>query len=545
MDGDSLMRRHDALVSYRQPWEPMWERVSRLVLPRANEWEGWTQGQQRNLQQYDSFPMGALDKFAAAIEAGLMPRQSIWHYLSTGVDELDEQRDVKIYLEDLNRLLWRARYSPLGNFTAQAHEVRLSLGLLGTGPMLIEQAKNGGIRYRAIHLSEIWIDENADGVVDTVHRKFELSARQAVQMFGADTPDKVLKKYNDGHIHERFEFLHCVAPREDYEQGRLDMKGMPIAGYYVFCETKEVVREDGYYEMPYVVPRYSVSTRERYGRSPAVMRLPDISMLNEMKRTMIEAANMAVDPPSLTADDISEFDLQPGTVNPGTVDDNGRPRVIPFQSGIAPGIGLDMMADTRDQIDDGFLGLYFRVLLENPNMTATQAMLIAQQQGQMTTPVIGRLQSEWLAPMIRRESAILYRQGKHPTMPPALREYLREEKRPLEIDYVSPLTRAARAEELIGIARSFEMLAPVAQFDPTVYEGIKGREIAKLTFEVNGVSPKVLATDEEMEAKQQRDAAMAEMGAILEAAPIAAQTAKTLAETQKIAGSQPNVPGGA
>jgi len=545
MNGEALMQRHDTLVSYRSPWEPLWERVSQLVLPRANDFGGFSNGQQRNLQQYDSFPMGALDKFAAAIEAGLMPRQSIWHYLSTGIDELDEQREVKIYLEELNRLLWRARYSPLGNFTAQAHEVRLSLGLFGTGPMLIEQGKNGGIKYRAIHLSETWIDESADGVVDTVHRKFELSARQAVQMFAEKTPDKVLKQYNAGKIHERFEFLHCVAPREDYEQGRLDMQGMPIAGYYVFCDDKQVVREDGYYETPYVVPRYSVSTRERYGRSPAVMRLPDISMLNEMKRTMIEAAAMAVDPPSLTADDVSEFDLQAGTINPGTLDENGRPRVVPYQSGTQPGIGLDLMAATRDQIDDGFLGLYFRVLLENPNMTATQAMLIAQQQGQMTTPVIGRLQSEWLAPMIRRESAILYRQGKHPEMPPALSEYLEDEQSPLEIEYVSPLTRAARAEELIGIARSFEMLAPIAQIDPTVFKGINGREIAKLTFDVNGVSPKIMATDEEMKAKKQQDEAMAEMAALLEAAPIAAQTAKTLAETQRIAGSQPSVPGAA
>jgi len=59
------------------------------------------------------------------------------------------------------------------------------------------------------------------------------------------------------------------------------------------------------------------------------------------------------------------------------------------------------------------------------------------------------------------------------------------------------------------------------------------------------VSPKIMATDEEMEAKKQQDEAMAEMGALLEAAPIAAQTAKTLAETQRMAGSQPSVPGAA
>jgi hypothetical protein len=267
--------------------------------------------------------------------------------------------------------------------------------------------------------------------------------------------------------------------------------------------------------------------------------LPDISMLNEMRRTMIEAANMAVDPPTLSRDDVSEFDLAPGTHNPGTMDDNGRPMVMPWSNGAQPGIAREMMMDTRNQIDDGFMGVYFRVLLENPNMTATQAMLIAQQQGQMTAPVIGRMQSEWLGPMIRRESGILYRQGKHPEMPQVIRDWIERTGKALTIEYQSPMTRAARAEEAVGILRAFETLAPIAQIDPTIYKRFDTAEVARIVAEVNGVPAKAMKSPEVMAAEDEQEQAQAELGQILQAAPIAAQTAQTLANTQRLSQNNP------
>lgn len=540
-DVDGILQRQTEMESMRGNWESLWENVARLVLPRSDDFRSkHAPGTQRNQRQYDAFPMAALDKFAAAIEAGLMPRTAIWHRLSTGDEDLDERHDVKVYLDDLNQTLWDVRYSPKANFASQAHEVRLGLGAFGTGCMLVEAREGGGVQYKAIHLSEVFISENWSGMIDVVHRKFCLTARQAVQLFGDQTPEKILNRYNAGHIHEKFEFLHAVMPREDFEPGRLDSKGKPFAGYYIFTEGKIVVKEEGYFEQPYIVSRYSLSTRETYGRSPAIQLLPDISMLQEMRRTTIEAANMAVDPPVLLPDDaISEFDLQPGSRNYGAVDDQGRAIAHPWNPGVDVGLGLEMISDTRNQIDDGFMGIYFRVLLENPNMTATQAMLIAQQQGQMTAPVIGRLQTEWLGPLIRRESGILFRQGRHPQMPNALREHLERTGESLKIEYVSPMTRAARSEEAVSILRTFETLAPIAQIDPRVYSGFDTQEVARIVAEVNGVPAKAFKDPEQLDAEAEAEQMQELMGNVLQAAPVAADTAKTLAEAQAASQSSP------
>lgn len=537
IDPAEVLERHDTMVARRSTWDSLWERVAQLVLPRADDFRTkHSPGDQRNLQQYDAFPMGALDRFAAAIEAGLMPRTNYWHRLSTGDEALDEDHSVKVYLEDLNERLWKARYSPRSNFASQAHEFRVSLGAFGTAVMLVEPRPNGGVRYRNIHLGETYISENNDGMVDLVHRAFCMTARACLMEFRDKTPEKIRRAAESGRMLEKFDLLHVSQPNPEWEPGK---NVRPFVGAYILPETTEVIREDQHYESPYIVSRYSVSTRETYGRSPAIQLLPDISMLNEMKRTMIEAAEMAVDPPSLLHSDVSEFDLVPGAQNMGTLDDNGNPKVRPYDNRAQPGIARELMLDTRNQIDDGFLGVYFRVLLENPNMTATQAMLIAQQQGQMTAPVIGRMQSEWLGPLLRRESGILYRQGRHPAMPDRLRQHLAETREPLAIEYESPLTRAARSEEAVGILRAFETLAPIAQVDPSVYRRFKGDVVAEIVSDVNGVPTRALKSDGEMEAEDQREQAAQGLGEVLTAAPIAAETAKTLAEAQRLSQNNP------
>lgn len=539
MDGDALFRRHEALEAKRVGFEDQWRKVGRWVIPSLDMFNGGSPGDIKNYQQYDAFPMGALSKFAAAIEAGLMPRNTSWHNLIFGDDAIDTNLEAKTYQEGLSKVLWETRYSPSSNFASQAHEKRILLGAFGTGAMLVEPRVGGGIRYRTIHISEIYCDENIDGIVDTVHRKFCLTARNAVKLFGDKTPDKVMKAYNEGKVHDSFDFLHCVSPREDYDRKRIDQAGMPFVGYYLFCDDRQIVREDGYHEQPYIVTRYSTAPREVYGRSPAMQALPDISMLNEMKRVMIDAANMALDPATMSHEDVSEFDLAPGTHNPGTLDENGRPMIQAFQSGTRPEIARDLMIDTRNQIDDGFLGIYFRVLLENPNMTATQAMLLAQQQGQMVAPAIGRMQSEWLGPMIRRESGILYRQGKHPPMPQVVKDYIARTGRGLQIEYQSPMVRQARAEEAVGILRAFETLSPMAQIDPTVFQVFDMAEVARIVTEVNGVPSKALKSPERMAEEKAAQDQQAQLGALLQAAPIAAETAKTMAEAQRMSSFTP------
>ena len=164
-------------------------------------------------------------------------------------------------------------------------------------------------------------------------------------------------------------------------------------------------------------------------------------------------------------------------------------------------------------------------------MTATEAMLRAQEKGALLAPTMGRQQSEMLGPMIERELDILAHAGALPPMP----DELRQRGGDVQVEYVSPLNRAQRAEEGVAIMRTFESIAPMAQIDPRVLKAFDSVKAARELAEINGMPAKIIRSDEEIAAMDEQEQQQQSAAQLLEAAPIAAQTAKTLAETQQIA----------
>jgi len=121
-----------------------------------------------------------------------------------------------------------------------------------------------------------------------------------------------------------------------------------------------------------------------------------------------------------------------------------------------------------------------------------------------------------------------------------LKEFIADTGDGLQIEYQSPMTRAAKSEEAVGILRTFETLAPIAQIDPSVYDQFDTKEVARIVADVNGVPAKALKSKEQLEREEEDKQARAQMGDVLEAAPIAAQTAKTLAEAQALSQNAPS-----
>ena len=533
-----IIREHEQMVSQRGIWEQHWREIAERVLPRNNWFQATdkVEGEKRTEKVFDATAGLALDRFAAAMESMLTPRTQQWHRLKVRNPELKENAEIQEYLDEVTQILFQVRYSPRANFASQAHENYISLGAFGSGAILIDDIVGYGIRYKSIHLSEIYFCENHAGIIDKVHRKFEMTARQAMQKWGDKCPDKI-KTAVEKNPEQKFEFIHCVKPNEDFKPGRMNYEGMPFASYYLSIEGNQMVSVGGYKTFPYAISRYVTGPKEVYGRSPAMTVLPDIKMINEMSKTVIRAAHKIVDPPLLLQEDgvLQAFNTRPGALNYGGVDDQGRQTVVPLQTGARVDIGMEMMEQRRKVINDAFLITLFQILVEAPNMTATEAMLRAQEKGALLAPTMGRQQSEMLGPMIERELDILARAGVLPPMPEALMEVEGE----IEIEYVSPLNRAQRAEEGVAIMRTLEAVAPLAQIDPGVMDIFKPDEIARELAEINGVPAKILRSKEEVMAIKEEQFQAAQAQQLLAAAPVAASTAKTLAETQALAGNVP------
>jgi len=103
-----------------------------------------------------------------------------------------------------------------------------------------------------------------------------------------------------------------------------------------------------------------------------------------------------------------------------------------------------------------------------------------------------------------------------------------------EIEYDSPLSRAQKSEQVVGIARTFEVLAPLASAQPQIFDVFDGDALAQLAAEVNGVPQKVLNTPEEIQQMRESRNASQQLQGLLAAAPAANQAAGAL---EKLVGS--------
>ena len=538
-----IIAMHQIMVNERSTWESHWQEIADRVIPRKSEFtkgkipSSETRGEKRSEKMFDATAALAAERFSAAMESMLTPRNARWHKLRCAEESLKDNHEVNVYIDEVVRILFENRYAPAANFASQASEIYLDLGVFGTGCMLIEDDYGKGLRYMSVPLEQTYFKTNAWGVVDLVHRDFELEARQAVKEFGNECPPQIASaaKLNPS---QRFRFLHRVCPNDEYDSDKKDYRGMKYSSCYISITGAKTVREKGYRTFPYAISRYTVSTKENYGRSPAMTVLPAIKMANEMTKTVLRSGQRRVDPPlMLTADAaLTPFNLRSGAMNAGALDAQGNPLIKPFEVGGDVGIGLDMIQQQQKIINEAFLVTLFQILVETPAMTATEAMLRAQEKGALLAPTQGRQQSEFLGPLIQREIDILSHADVFPPMPQVLIDAGGE----ISIEYEGPMMQAQKAGDGVAILNTFQAITPLAQVDPSVLDEFDLPMSARILAEANGFPAKGLLSKEAKAEKDAMKAQQAQTAQLLEAAPVAASSAKDFAQAQALAGSSPN-----
>jgi hypothetical protein len=536
---DDCIREQEQMASRRGVWEGHWREVAERVRPNQNFFQQMQrpEGDKRNQRIFDDTAPLALPKFAAAVISMAFPATQTYHKLVCGDERVMRDAESKRYLEGMNKILFRVRYDPRGAFQAQSGEVVLDIGAFGTGILFIDDIVGSHISYRAFPLAETYLAENDQGIVDTLHRKFELTAHQAVSKFGLKALPPAIQTAYEKDPQSKHWFLHCVRPNADRKPGARNYRGMAFWSCYIALEGRQIVDEGGYRVFPFATPRFETSPRETYGRSPAMKVLPTIKTLNEMKKVILRAGQRVVDPPIMLSDDASlqAFNTRPNALNYGYIDANGRPMAAPFETNARVDIGLDLMDKEREAINDAFFVTLFRILVEEPQITATEAMLRAQEKGQLLAPTMGRVQSELLGPTVEREIDILANAGVFEAELGPMPDALRKAGGAYAISYQSPLNQAQRAAEATSILNTAQAIGAIAQFDQTVVKRIDWSGAARVVAEVNGVPATLIRSDEEVDELDQQAAQQAAMQQLLQAAPIAASAAKDFAQAGAIA----------
>jgi hypothetical protein len=506
-----LLKRFGKLKSQRQNWESHWQEVADYMMPRkADVTKTRSQGDKRTEVIFDSSPLHAVELLAASLHGMLTNPSTPWFSLKfKNIDGNEDEDAANEWLEDTTEKMYEVFNR--SNFQQEIFELYHDLITFGTAAMFIEEDADDVVRFSTRHIGEIYISENNKGRIDTIFRKFKMSAKAALTEFGpANVSTKLLTIANKNPF-EEVEILHIVYPRDSFDPKKKDGKNMQYSSVYIEVDSKEQISESGFNEFPYVVPRYLKASFEIYGRSPAMTALPDVKMLNEMCKTTIKAAQKQVDPPLLVPDDgfILPVRTVPGGLNfyrSGT-----RDRIEPLNIGANNPLGLNMEEQRRNAIRDTF---YVNQLMmqSGPAMTATEVVQRNEEKMRLLGPVLGRLQSELLRPLIDRTFAIILRKKLFRPVPDFLNG------KDIQIEYVSPLAKAQRSSELQSIMRAIEILGSLSQISP-VFDHINVDNLVDHLAEIVGVPAKVLNSRAEVNAireKKQQEAMQAQQMAQLQ-----------------------------
>ncbi|MEQ8246096.1 MAG: portal protein [Alphaproteobacteria bacterium] len=516
--GDDIIQRYEDLKSRRGTWEAHWQDVLDVTLPRkADVTVARSPGAKRSEKMFDSTAAQAAGDLASSLQSALTPRDRPWFaFRARGLEQDAVVRDW----------LYGAREELLeelgaSNFYSVIHETLLDLVTVGTANLLTEekpvrQVGFNGFAFQTIPIAEYVIDEDAQGAVDTVFRRFALTARQAAQHFGlADLPDPIRAAARETLKGERsFDFVHGVFPRTvRRERSRLG-KDLEWASAYIAVEGRHVVRAGRYEEMPFHVPRWSKAAREIYGRSPAMLALPDIKTLNLIVRYGLEALPLALYPPFLIKEGTlasGQLQLTPGAQNhwDGQLDD--KPTQIDWRGNVA--IEQTKEADYRARIMRGMHADKLR-MKDSPQMTATEVLERREEMLRIVGPTVARLESELLNPLVERCFMLMLRAGALGEVPQAFRAAKR-----MDIEYASPLAQASKMHRLRALQDWYASNQAAIQTNPQILDIIDAEAAARDAAEILGLPPAYVRSPQavaqrraaQAQARQQQQAAVAQV----------------------------------
>lgn len=494
-----LLSRFDRLKSQRANWESHWQEVADYMQPRkADVTKSRSKGDKRTELIFDGSPLQSVELLSASLHGMLTNPSTPWFSLKFKNPAMENEDEAKEWLESATEVMYSAFNQ--SNFQQEIFELYHDLITFGTAAMFIEEDQEDNLKFSTRHINEIYISENDKGRIDTVFRKFRISARAAIQKFGNVSTNIAVVAKKDPY--EEVEILHAVFPRSDFNPAKKDKENMPFESIYMDADNGDELSVSGFKEFPFVVPRYLKASHEIYGRSPAMTALPDVKMLNEMSKTIIKSAQKQVDPPLLVPDDgfLLPVRTVPGGLNfyrAGT-----RDRIEPLNIGANNTLGLNMEEQRRNSIRNAF---YVNQLMmqDGPQMTATEVIQRNEEKMRLLGPVLGRLQSELLKPLIDRSFAILMRRNLFTQAPDFL------SGQDIEIEYVSPLAKAQKSTELSSIMRAIEIMGSLSNVAP-VFDHINMDKLVRHLTSIVGVPQKILKPQSELDAERQAQAQQVE-----------------------------------
>jgi len=550
---DDHIDRLTQLSLNRSSFEKSWRQVQAVAAPDASDFAmtgpitggagvmsniQQPEAAQRSTKIYDVTAQNAIDRLASGMEAIVTPQSEYWHGLDmTDFSTLIGKRtdEEKGWLENQRNLMFAVRYDADSGFVPAWQTALRRVIAFGNAFIWTEESfdDDAMVKYQYMPLRESYIAVDAQDIVTTWYRFYDYTASQAVDKFKTGLPESIQKAAQSPVDKDRpFKFLHCVQKSSDYSDGRSPFK---FKSLHIAYEDRKIVGTKGFYEFPIIDFRWLPETGKTYGEGPVMRVLAEIQSANLLAKNELLASEQSVRPPMLVANAgvMNRPNTNPGAINYGGMTPQGQELIKPLFTGQRLDFATMILEAKKNAIRESLYLNLFQLLVQNPQMSATEALIRANEKAELLGPAGSRLQGG-LSRMISRELGILVRRGLWDAdsayRPP------RSARGRVTVQHTSPLDRLRRAKEGEGIARMLEIVAPLAQIDPAVVDNFDPDAMVRELRDILGAPVRVLRDPTVVAQRRQQ---RAEQQAAAQNAAIAEQLAKASAQgTNALAGAK-------
>lgn len=510
-----LCKRLSELKAERTRHEPQWTEAYKYAAPeRQQSFIGDDVTDTRKTQRaelLDSTLAEATQLLVSSIISGTTPANALWFKaVPDGVDDPAELTEGEQWLDVVCQFIWRNIHG--ANYDSEIFDLVLDCVVAGWGVMYadIDRKAGGGYVFQTYDIGQCYLaSTRQDQKIDTLFREFDMTAAALVAEYGENkVSEKVRNTYKD-KPDNKIKVLTVVQPRNVHVQGDQYQlaKKMPFASYHIEVEAKNILKESGYNEFPYVVPRFRKLPCSVYGIGQVSIALPDAKTANKLMRDTLRSAEISTLGMWIAKDD--------GVLNPRTVRLGGGKIVVAndttsmqrMDDGKGYQVGVELLGLLQGGIRKKMMSDQLQPQ-DGPAMTATEVHVRVDLIRQQLGPLYGRWQAELLTPLLERTFGLAYRAGVIGDAPEEM------QGRNLSFKFISALARSQQLEEVTAIERFMMGLSSVAQIDQTILDNIDFDAVAQVTGMGLGVPTSILRTQDEINAiRQQRQQAQQQAAA--------------------------------
>ena len=439
----AILKKYKEAQSVKDFWKDKFEEAYEYCLPNRESFYTESPGQRRTDKIFDETAVVGVQEFASRLQAGITPTFARWADFQAGTEIPEQQKSfINLELDKITNYVFETLQQ--SNFNQEVHESFMDLAI-GTGVMLVEEGDSvNPIKFTAVPLPRVCLMNGPDGRIDTIYRTRVIK------------PDEVTLLYPKAVLPENFDPLKrkkqikiIEAIYKIYEDN---------VEKYKFCvvmeDPKAILLEEIYEgegSNPYLVFRWNKASGEVYGRGPVFNAMGAIKTCNLTIELILQNAQMSVsgvytyeDDGVINPDNIS---LVPGSLIPVAPGSKG---LVPIQAASNFDVAQLVLQDMRANIKKA---LYMEALgrPEGTPMTATEVSERMADLSRQIGSSFGRLQSEFINPLLKRIIRILSKQGRI-TLP-------KVNGREVRIAPRSPLAQAQHLQDVADVTRFNEIIA--------------------------------------------------------------------------------------